>query len=139
MVGTPLRSGGHNHKTAQVVPGDGRPEPPRKLTDKAQQQFDWLSERLGVDEAGAAWCRVDGALLATAAELMESQETVELLLQADPSDLKLHRLKGQLSDRVVRLSSLLGWCPRDRSRLPDPVPTDNPDDPFNDLLDRMSR
>lgn len=125
MVGVPMRSGGHNLRVAAaIIPGDGPPESPRELSPAAAGYFAWLVERLRVDEAGSKWHRVDGCLLASMAELLESEERLGSMLRADPTSERLLRLRMQHADRVAKLSALLGLCPRDRERLPRPVVDD---------------
>ena len=117
MVGTRMRSGGHNAALASSHAGDGRPESPRKLSPVAGDYFDWLVERLRADEGGP-WARIDGCLIASLAELLECEARLGEMLQLDPSSDKLMRLRMQHSDRVAKLSALVGLCPRDRQRLP---------------------
>lgn len=137
MAGIEGRSGGRNRKGGSIGSGEGSPESPRELSPRAKFFFDWLIERLGASEDGSEWDRVDGSLLASIAELLESEETIAKLLRDDPSDLKLHRLRGQFSDRIVRASGLIGLCPKDRERLPKANEADGQDHAFASLMERM--
>lgn len=137
MVGTAMRSGGHNaNGVAAIAASDGCPESPRELSPVAAVYFQWLVERLRVDEVGSKWHRVDGCLLASMAELLESEERLGAMLNADPTNERLLRLRMQHADRVAKLSALLGLCPRDRERLPRSI-VDDPDDPFKQWLAGM--
>jgi phage terminase small subunit len=138
MVGIGNRSGGHNRKTEAVAPGNGKPESPRKLSDRAEYFFEWLVDRLGADEDGSGWSRADGSLLASTAELLESEEILGELIRQSPEDIKLHRMRGQCSDRIVRISNLIGLCPRDRAKLP-AERIDEDESPFSDIMRRMSK
>jgi hypothetical protein len=141
MAGTEGRSGGRNRRGGEVLlKGDGgRPESPRELSTRAKFFFDWLIDRLGAAEDGSGWDRADGSLLASIAELLESEEILGELIRKNPGDLKLHRMRGQFSDRLVRASGLLGLCPKDRERLPKARAVVEEDDPFHSLLDRMAQ
>jgi len=136
MVGIGNRSGGHNRKTEAVAPGNGKPESPRELSPRAKHFFEWLVDRLGAGEDGSGWSRADGSLLASVAETLESEEILGELLRQSPDDIRLHRMRGQFADRIVRVSNLIGLCPRDRAKLPDPVESVG-DDPGIALLKRM--
>jgi phage terminase small subunit len=119
MTGIKGRSGrkptDRNHLTS-----DGKPESPRPLSEAAQKNFEWLSERLDVDASGSVWQRLDGVLLAAVAELM----TAEAELSRMPPTDKTIRLRVQLSSQLRGYSSLLGLCPRDRSTTPQNAKTD---------------
>lgn len=113
MVGIKGRSGrkssDKNHLTS-----DGKPEPPRTLSQAAQRNFDWICERLDCDSSGSIWSRLDGVLIGALAELMESEAELSRMPQTD----KTIRLRVQLSSQLRGYSSLLGLCPRDRSTAP---------------------
>lgn len=137
MPGTPSRSGGSNRQGHACPPGDGAPEPPRQLSPRASAIYSWLLTRLHTCDDGAGWRRVDGALVAAVAELLESQERIASVIADDPTDLSAHRLRVQLAGQIRGYSSLLGLCPRDREKAPR-VPAAPEDGPFNELLARMS-
>ncbi len=137
MVGIGNRSGGHNKKTEAVAHGSGSPESPRKLSDRAEYFFRWLVDRLGASEDGAGWSRADGSLLASTAELLESEEILGELIKQAPDDLRLHRMRGQFADRIVRVSNLIGFCPKDRATIPATVAKSDEEDPGIALLKRM--
>ena len=137
MVGIGNRSGGHNRKTEAVAPGSGRPESPRELSPRAKHFFEWLIDRLGAEQDGSVWSRADGSLLASIAETPESEEILAGLIKQSPDDLRLHRMRGQMADRIVRVSNLIGLCPRDRSKLP-AERIDEDESPFSDIMRRMS-
>lgn len=139
MSGTAGRSGGRNAKFASNVPFDGIPQTPRVLSPRAQALFAWLCERLDVEDPAKGWRRADGILLASIAELMESQEKVASALADDPTSLGLHRLRNNLTQQVSRLSSLIGLCPFDRSRMPTAAPEDDNVQVFQDIMERMAR
>jgi hypothetical protein len=83
MAGTPGRSGGRNKKVA-TGGSDGKPVSPRPLSETATKYFKWLLTRLGTGKKESAWCKIDGTLLATLAELLESQERVSTMLEQMP-------------------------------------------------------
>lgn len=141
MVGRIGRSGGaRNFKPKKDLPsGDGKPESPRELSPRAKVYFDWLIDRLGAGEVGSAWSRADGSLLASVAEAPESEEIIGELIKQSPEDVKLHRMRGQFADRIVRASALLGLCPRDRSRLPEAGEDDEDESPMVDIMRRMAK
>lgn len=132
MVGAPMRSGGHNAAVDLRGGGDGCPEPPRELSPAAAKYFAWLIDRLQASEPGSSWSKIDGVLLASLAELLESEERLGVMMAENPGNEKLMRLRMQHSDRVAKLSALVGLCPRDRGRLPKPALPD--DDPFAEWL-----
>jgi phage terminase small subunit len=138
MVGIGNRSGGHNRKTEAVTPGNGKPESPRELSPRAKHFFGWLIDRLGAGEDGSGWSRADGSLLASVAETLESEEILGELIKQSPDDLRLHRMRGQMADRIVRVSNLIGLCPRDRSKLPAEMIEDD-GNPMVDIMRRMAR
>ena len=138
MVGIPMRSGGSNANGVSTdSSGDGCPERPRELSPKAERYFRWLIERLHADEPGSPWHRLDGVLLASLAELLESEERLGEMLEADATNERLLRLRMQHVDRVSKLSALVGMCPRDRERLPQTVEPVDDDDPFGEILARL--
>ena len=140
MVGSIGRSGGaRNFKPKDLPEGNGKPESPRELSPRAKHFFEWLIDRLGAEQGGSVWSRADGSLLASIAETLESEEILAGLIKQSPDDLRLHRMRGQMGDRIVRASALLGLCPRDRSRLPEAVEDDGGDeaDPGLSILRRM--
>lgn len=134
MPGTAARSGGHNRRPGECLPSDGRPEPPRKLSEAAQANFDWLLARMPTENGS---CKVDGVVLAAAAELMESQQTLADLLRDDPTNDKYLRLRLQYSQQIGRFSSFLGWTPKDRQTCPVPAQQPEQDDPQQDILRRL--
>ncbi len=138
MVGIGNRSGGHNRRTEAVAPGNGKPESPRELSPRAKHFFGWLIDRLGAGEDGSGWSRADGSLLASIAETLESEEILGELIKQSPDDLRLHRMRGQMADRIVRVSNLIGLCPRDRSKLP-AERIDEDESPFSDIMRRMAK
>ena len=137
MAGTPGRSGGRNKKVASSG-SDGKPVSPRPLSETATKYFKWLLTRLGTGKKESAWCKIDGTLLATLAELMESQERVSTLLATMPESLELHRLRNALAGQVQRMSAVVGLSPIDRARLPAELPVDAAEDPFQSIMRRMS-
>lgn len=139
MVGTPGRSGGKNAKTSPVATSDGNPQSPRILSPRAQVLFVWLCERLDVGDPIKGWRRADGALLASLAEIMESQEHIASRIADDPASLGLHRLRNNLTQQVSRLSATIGLCPFDRSRQPAVDVEQTQDDPIlASIFNRMA-
>lgn len=140
MPGTTGRSGGLNRKPGECLPGDGRPEPPRRLSAQAQANFDWLLERMPTED-NAGLRRIDGTVLAAAAELLESQETLAELLAADPTNEKYLRLRLQYSQQVGRFSAILGWTAKDRQTQPQAGAGEagQATDPVAYMLARMSK
>lgn len=139
MSGTAGRSGGHNIKTTDTPLGDGVPASPRALSPRAEALYGWLLDKLSADDPKAGWRRVDGILLASLAECLEDAERLASLIADDGGNPTLIRLRGQLADRVARMSALVGLCPRDRSRLPAVEQEEPRNDPFADLMHRMSQ
>jgi hypothetical protein len=137
MAGTPGRSGGRNKKVA-TGGSDGKPVSPRPLSETATKYFRWLLTRLGTGKKESAWCKIDGTLLATLAELMESQEKVSEMLATMPESLELHRLRNALAGQLQRLSAVVGLSPVDRARLPAELPVDGAEDPFEKIMRRMA-
>jgi hypothetical protein len=137
MAGTPGRSGGRNKKVA-TGGSDGKPVSPRPLSETATKYFKWLLTRLGTGKKESAWCKIDGTLLATLAELLESQEQVSTLLKQMPESLELHRLRNALAGQVQRMSAVVGLSPVDRARLPAELPDDGKEDAFQAIMRRMS-
>jgi hypothetical protein len=137
MAGTRGRSGGRNKKVA-TGGSDGKPVSPRPLSETATKYFKWLLTRLGTGKKESAWCKIDGTLLATLAELMESQEQVSALLATMPESLELHRLRNALANQLQKMSSLVGLSPVDRARLPAELPDDGKEDAFQAIMRRMS-
>ena len=137
MAGTPGRSGGKNRKVKSGG-SDGKPTTPRPLSPTAMKHFKWLITRLGAGQKSSNWRRIDGALLATLAEVLESQESVASMLTDLPSSLELIRLRSNLAGQMQRLSALVGLSPIDRARLPAEVPVDGKDDPFEKIMRRMA-
>jgi hypothetical protein len=137
MAGTPGRSGGRNKKVA-TGGSDGKPVSPRPLSESATTYFKWLLTRLGTGKKESAWCKIDGTLLATLAELLESQERVSTMLAQMPESLELHRLRNALAGQVQRMSAVIGLSPIDRARLPAELPVDGKEDPFAAIMRRMS-
>ena len=137
MAGTPGRSGGKNRKVKSGS-SDGKPTTPRPLSPTAMKHFKWLLTRLGAGQKSSNWRRIDGALLATLAEVLESQESVASMLTDLPSSLELIRLRSNLAGQMQRLSALVGLSPIDRARLPAELPVDGKDDPFEKIMRRMA-
>jgi hypothetical protein len=135
MPGTSSRSGGSNRRPGECLPSDGRPEPPRKLSEAAQANFDWLLARMATEDSGAH--RIDGVVIAAAAELMESQQTLADLLRDDPTNDRYLRLRLQYSQQIGRFSSFLGWTPKDRQTCPAPATAEPVENPFQSILRRM--
>ena len=130
MPGTPGRSG--RKANSDLVHGDGLPEPPRSLSERAKVHFEYLIERL----PESVWSRVDGVLLASVAELLESQEIIANELRNDPADLRLIRARMQLHEKLKGISAVLGMSPRDRALLSiEPQVEEN--DPMRELLLRQ--
>lgn len=128
MPGTKNRSG----RRQGVVLSDAEHEVglsyPRE-SDAATEQFTrWIVANLPMSGA----LPVDGLMIQTLAEMMVSQECVAIGLREDPSDLKLHRLRLQLAEKIRGYSSLLGLCAADRARLPS-VEVVKEEDPFESL------
>ncbi len=137
MPGTVGRSGGFNANPGPFRPGDGQPEPPRKLTAEADACFTWLLQRLGTDSRPSPWHRVDGTVVATFAELLESQEHLATALAQNPADEKLLRLRLQYAQQIGRFSSLLGMTPRDRDRCPQVPAESDQNDAVAGLMKRL--
>lgn len=139
MAGIPGRSGGRNRKTTSDTSGDGMPQSPRVLSPRAGALFSWLCDKLACDNEKSTWCRIDGALLASLAEVLESQEKIASMIADDPADLALHRLRNQLSQQIVRMSGLIGLSPFDRARQPQPEPEADAGDVLQSIMERMAR
>ena len=139
MVGTPNRSGGRNKKPTKTGNSDGKPESPREMSPRAAEIFEWLLIRLGTSEKGSPWRKIDGVLLGSLAEAIESEERLGTMLSDAPEDIGIFRLRGQYADRIGRLSALVGLCPRDRERLPKDIESKDKDDPFQKIMERMGR
>ena len=139
MAGTSGRSGGRNRKTTPNVVSDGTPQSPRVLSPRAETLFKWLSERLTVNDPSKGWRRADGVLLASLAEILESQEAVASQIADDPANVGLHRLRNNLTQQITRLSSLVGLCPFDRSRQPQFQEQTDDTEFVKDIFERMSR
>jgi hypothetical protein len=137
MAGSKGRSGGRNRKVA-TGKSDGKPASPRPLSATAAAYFKWLITRLGAGQKSSSWCKIDGALLATLSELMESQERVSTMLGQMPESLELHRLRSNLAGQMQRLSAVIGLSPIDRARLPAELPADGKNDPFQAIMKRMA-
>ena len=137
MAGSKGRSGGRNRKVT-TGKSDGKPASPRPLSATATTYFKWLLARLGAGKKESAWCKIDGALLATLSELLESQERVSTMLAQMPESLELHRLRNALAGQMQRLSAVVGLSPFDRARLPAELPVDGKDDPFEKIMRRMA-
>jgi hypothetical protein len=108
------------------------------LSPRAEALYGWLLDKLSADDPKAGWRRCDGVLLASLAECLEDAERLASLIADDGGNPTLIRLRGQLADRVARMSALVGLCPRDRSRLPAVEQEEPQDDPFDDLMRRMA-
>ena len=140
MSGVSGRSGGKNRKfKVPANQGDGAPQSPRQLSQRADELFQWLTDKLGADSPESGWKRIDGTLLASLAETMESLEHVAAALSVNPADGEFIRLRNTLTAQVVRLSGLIGLCPSDRARHPKPTAEPAADDPFQKIMARMAR
>lgn len=139
MVGVRNRSGGHNRKPSGSGKSDGKPESPREMSPRAAEIFEWLLVRLGTGDKGSQWRKIDGVLLGSLAEAIESEERLGTMLSDAPEDIGIFRLRGQYADRIGRLSALVGLCPRDRERLPKEIDAKDKDDPFQRIMERMGR
>lgn len=139
MVGVRNRSGGHNRKPSGSSKTDGKPESPREMSQRAAEIFSWLLSRLGTNEKGSPWRKIDGVLLGSLAESIEAEERLGTMLSDAPEDIGIFRLRGQYADRIGRLSALVGLCPRDRERLPKDIESKDDSDPFQKIMDRMRR
>ena len=137
MAGSLGRSGGRNRKATCNATSDGMPLSPRALSPRAQALFGWIVDKLSADDPQSGFARVDGAVIATLAEILQSQEQVSSMLADTPADLQLHRLRNNLASQIVRLSAVLGLSPFDRSRQPTIVLSEA-NDPFEDILRRMA-
>ena len=139
MAGVAGRSGGRNRKLkGPTSPGDGPPISPRPLSERATELFQWICDKLQTDSPDSGWKRVDGTLLASLAETMESLEHVAESLAVNPVDAEFIRLRNTLTSQVVRLSGIIGLCPADRARHPkreEPVV----EDAFAKIMKRMAR
>lgn len=118
--------------------GDGPPVSPRALSPRSQALYAWLIDKLKADDPQSGFNRIDGTVIASLAEVMESQEAVASALADDPTNNGLIRLRGALADRVRAYSALLGMAPLDRSRLPAAPVEDDNDNPVADLMRRMA-
>ena len=78
-------------------------------------------------------------ILASLAELLESQERVASLLADSPGDLGLLRIRVQIAGQVSRMSSIVGLTPIDRKRQPQALPADDKRDAFAEIMERMAR
>jgi phage terminase small subunit len=139
MTGAPGRSGGRNAKRSSKAVSDGMPQSPRSLAPRAQALFGWICDKLGCDDPQNGFQRVDGAMIASLAEIMQSQEQVASLLADDPGNLGAHRLRNNLASQICRMSGILGLSPFDRSRQPEIEQEPDGADPFQDILARMSK
>jgi hypothetical protein len=101
--------------------------------------FAWLLDKLNTDDPGGGWARVDGTLIASLSETLESLEHVAAALEKNPADGEFIRLRNTLNSQVVRLSGLVGLCPADRARQPKTTPEPEPDDAFAEIMRRMGR
>ena len=137
MAGSLGRSGGRNRKATCNATSDGMPISPRALAPRAQALFGWVVDKLSADDPKSGFARVDGAVIATLAEILQSQEQVSSMLADNPADLQLHRLRNNLASQIVRLSAVLGLSPFDRSRQPTVEIADD-SNVFEDILRRMS-
>lgn len=120
MPGVAGRSGRPSSDKTHIE-SDGKPESPRTLSGRTKELFDWLVSRLDANANGSVWRRIDGASLATLAELLADQESIAAELSKNPTNDKLLRLRVQIADRVYKFSGIVGLTPRDRERLPGPT------------------
>jgi len=139
MPGTSGRSGGRNAKRALDAVSDGTPLSPRVLSPRSQALFSWLLDKLRADDPNSGWHRVDGALLASLSEILESQERIASMLADCPGDLALHRLRNQLAQQVVRMSALIGLSPFDRARQPTMQADQGAVNPLDSIMERMAK
>ena len=137
MAGTKGRSGGRNKKTT-IQAGDGEPVSPRALSPRASVLFGWLCDKLKADDPGSPWSRVDGVLLASLSELLETQEKIASQLADSPNDLGLMRVRIQVAAQISRMSSVIGLSPVDRARLPKALPAEDTEDAFESIMRRMA-
>jgi hypothetical protein len=138
MAGTAGRSGGRNKK-ATIPAGDGSPCSPRVLSPRASVLFGWLIDKLKADDPGSQWSRIDGTILASLSELLESQEHVASQLADNPASVALMRVRIQLAGQISRMSAIIGLTPIDRKRQPVAVPTKARKDPFTKIMERMAK
>ena len=137
MAGTKGRSGGRNKKTT-IQSGDGVPVSPRALSPRATALFSWLLDKLNADDPGSPWSRIDGTVIASLAELMESQERVASLLADSPGDLGLLRIRIQMAGQISRMSAIVGLTPIDRKRQPQAMPPEDKENKFEAIMRRMA-
>ena len=138
MSGTAGRSGGRNKNTL-IPQGDGVPTSPRALSPRATALFAWLVDKLKADDPTSTWSRVDGVLIASLSELMETQERVASQLADSPDDLGLMRVRVQVAAQIARMSATIGLTPIDRARLPQAIPADDKTDAFESIMHRMAQ
>lgn len=138
MAGTAGRSGGRNKNTL-IPAGDGSPLSPRALSPRAAALFSWLVDKLKADDPDSTWSRVDGVLIASLSELMETQERVASQLADSPGDLGLMRVRVQVAAQIARMSATIGLTPIDRARLPQAIPASKETNAFDAIMERMSK
>ena len=138
MAGTKGRSGGRNKKTT-IQAGDGEPTSPRVLSPRATVLFGWLCDKLHTDDPGSQWSRIDGTVLASLSELLESSEHIVSQLADDPTNIGLMRVRLQYAAQITRMSAVIGMCPLDRKRQPAAVPVDDQEDAFARIMARMAK
>jgi len=138
MPGTPNRSGGRNRKASSNAIGDGIPLSPRALSPRASALYGWILDKLKADDPASGWRRIDGCLLASFAELLESQEAIASQLSDDPSNLGLMRLRLQYVAQISRMSAVIGMSPIDRERLPQAAEA-TVENPLTSIMERMRR
>lgn len=138
MGGVAGRSGGRNRKASSNAIGDGSPVAPRNLSPRATALFGWILDKIGADDPGSPWHRIDGCVLASLAETLESQERISSMLADNPGDLQLHRLRNNLTTQISRLSALVGMTPVDRQRQPQAEPEADDEDVLVSIMTRMA-
>jgi hypothetical protein len=99
------------------------PETPRPLSEAATAYYGWLMQRLQTGTIISQWQSVDGTLLATLAELLETQEKLAEHLQTEPLQPTYLKLRLQLAAQLASYSRMLGLCPKHREQQPK-KPTD---------------
>jgi len=139
MTGAPGRSGGKNAIRSSKATSDGTPISPRNLSPRAQALFGWICDKLGCDDPQNGFHRIDGELIASLAEIMQSQEQVSSMLADDPTNLGAHRLRNNLASQICRISGILGLSPFDRARMPALEAEQDDTNPLVSIMARMAK